>query len=507
MVFMKKSNSMAFMLAAVSLLASGVFISCSGGGDPADGTGEWKWKKIVRSDINEAHYIFSTPDGSMYPSSRASTTHSGFGAVDVNGMVKDIQFFNEDGELIKSAQPTIIHGIADVNEEYVICGITLFQDVRYEFEDGEGISTKSLFCNLLINKATGKVYMFPNKYDNEAWRYEPGNSLIRWEEDVKAYSDAQGNLYLGYYNEQFKISKIDVHDLDNISLEDYLPPTEMDNLAFYSNEAWPFLVNASGTCAYRTRPPQNASFNPNDYIKFKCPGGRIYPIRQLLPEGDSSNLGKYDSYNYHLFLGYNGHYYIATLKREEKMDISTSSYTSTSTLKIYKLSEPTNNEILSEEVAQLIIPGYLDDGAYIQYSVGNPEKHTRFWSLGGKLVEFSENENSVIRDATIEMPRLDGDTRLFYTAGAVYLGQSSFQRLTQLSFKNYSDRKIVDFQKEGYEAYSITSSISSPDLSFTGLRYADANYVLGTVEDATGSLNCLESTAFVNEKTILIRMN
>lgn len=492
---MRKFNYGAFVLMALSLFASGVFISCSSEEDPTTESKDWKWKKIVRSNINKAQYLFNTPTDSPYSaSSRTFTDHSGFGAIDINGMVKDIQFFNEDGELIESVQPTLVHGIAEVGKEYVICGITLFQDIKYEGEDGEeGMSRKSLFCNLLINKKTGKVYMIPNKYDNEAWRYEPSNSLIDWYQNVKGYSDAQGNLYLGYYDGgEPKISKINIQDVDNIYIEDYLPLTEMEKLALYMGDKnSPFIINASGVCAYSTYP--NSS---NAYNKFKCPGGRIYPIQQLISEGEDIS----DSDNYLLFLGFNGCFYIATYNRLPDMS---------NAIRIYKLTEPTNNEIESEKIAELIIPWDLNDRLYIKAPIGNPEKHTHFWSSGGKLVEFSEDKNTLIINTAIKLPELDRVPYLFYTSSAVYVesGSSYFQRLTKISLSDYSDQKIIDFQKEGYEAYNITSSFSSPNLSFTGLRYLDANYIIGSVDDVTGNINCLESTAFINEKTVLIPMN
>lgn len=96
---------------------------------------------------------------------------------------------------------------------------------------------------------------------------------------------------------------------------------------------------------------------------------------------------------------------------------------------------------------------------------------------------------------------------LFYTSDMIYIGYSGLQRLTQMSLGDYSNQKVIDFQKAGYEAYSIVPSSTLSELSFTGLRYSDANYIIGNVDDATGNINCLESTAFINEKTVLIPMN
>lgn len=499
---MRKSNYRALVLMALSLFASGVFISCSSEEDPTTKLKDWKWKKIVRSNINEAQYLFNTPTDSPYStSSRTFTDHSGFGAIDINGMVKDIQFFNKDGELIESVQPTIVHGIAEVGKEYVICGITLFQDIKYEGEDGEeGMSRKSLFCNLLINKKTGKVYMIPNKYDNEAWRYEISNSLIRWEDGVKGYSDAQGNLYLGYYDGgEPKISKINIQDVDNIYIEDYLPKNEMGNLVFWSNGNWNFMVNASGVCLYETHSRQQQNSLP--MLKLKCPGGKIYPLEQLIPEEVLDTSNEYESCSYHLFLGYNGHYYIATVKYSSELN----------TIRIYKLSEPTNNEILPEEVAQLSTPKHIGASDNIKYPISNSQKHTHTWFLYGNLFEFSERDNTIV-DTNIEIQGLDlnsymNNVSLFYTSDMIYIGYSGLQRLTQMSLGDYSNQKVIDFQKAGYEAYSIVPSSTLSELSFTGLRYSDANYIIGNVDDATGNINCLESTAFINEKTVLIPMN
>ena len=62
------------------------FYSCSD--DDGWSSKNWKWKKIVRSNINEAQYLFNTPtDGVTYSlSSRNSTIQPSFGAIDVNGI-------------------------------------------------------------------------------------------------------------------------------------------------------------------------------------------------------------------------------------------------------------------------------------------------------------------------------------------------------------------------------------------------------------------------------------
>ena len=463
-----------------------VFYSCSG--DDEFVYERWKLGKIVRSNINGSQYLFNTPtDGVTYSlSSRNSTIQPSFGTIDANGMVKDIQFFDEDGELVNNTpQPPIVHGMVNVGD-FVICGITLFQDVEQERVNSEGEVVDdeseilwrrmSLVYNLLINKKTGIVYMLPD----EGGSFYPTsyNQLISWIYGVTGYSDANGNLYLGYrgHNSKTKISKINIQDSDNISIEDYLPASEMDNLVFYYDENLEFSVNPSGVCAYKTYGSVGE--------KLKCPGGRIYPIEQLIPDDALGASGFY----YHLFMGHNGSYYIAT--------------STGSVITIYKLLEPTNNEILSEQVAELASESYY--GSQIRYSVKNPEKGTHIWSLGNKLVEFSERENTII-NTTIEIPTIQSDTHLFYASGMLYIGNNGFQRLTQISFNDYSDQKNVDFQSNGYEAYNIISSMS-PELTFTGLRYTDANYVVGIV-DAAGNINSLESTAQVNEKTILIRMN
>ena len=476
------------------------FYSCSDNGP--DDSLEWKWKKIVRSNINEAQYLFNTPtDGTTYsPSLRSYTNQSDFGIIDVNGMVKDIQFFDEDGELVGNTyQPPIIHGIVDVGD-YIICGMTLNQNVRTEETNSkgeiivEGWRAEWLFCNLLINKKTGVVYML----DEHRGSFGSHVSFIQWHyyDDIKGYSDARGNLYLGYQGiGNKKISKINIQDPDNVSIEDYLPVSEMDNLLLsYGNSSANlnrcfFSVNPSGICAYTT-------YTTDEKLKLKCPGGRIYPIEQLIPD-DALHT---DHFYYHLFMGHNSSYYIATSKY-----VASKIYPGAiagSVITIYKLLEPTNNEILSEQVAELTSESYY--GSQIRYSVKNPEKGTRIWSLGNKLVEFSEKENTII-DTAIEIPTIQWGTHLFYTSSMLYIGSDSFQRLTQISFNDYSDQKIVDFQSNGYEAYDITSSMSS-ELTFTGLRYTDANYIIGIV-DAAGNINSLESTAQVNEKTILIRMN
>jgi hypothetical protein len=466
-------NKIKFFMFALTVCGLAGLSSCSDDEDE-NVLMNFELGKIVGSNLNEIKYLYSTSS-----SLRSSDGDANFGAIDINGMVTEIKFLSEDGEFIGSSIPPKFHGMAEIGDEFVICGVSIYQDFKKETDSTVVIGTAQGFRELLINKRTGAVYTFP----------EDAGIIIAWHRDdidvpVKGYFDSQGNLYIYYHSNQYfgkvRISKIDIQNPDNVTIEDYLPPTEMDNLYVDRSDDFneSFMVSMAGTCAYRT------GYNSN--FKFKCAGGSIYPISQLIPNG-----------SYNLFLGHNGSFYIATIDY-----ITIAEGWMAEVLEIYKLSEPATNKLVAEKVASLrnVVSRYE-----INHSIANPVTHTRIWSSeGGKIVEFDETTNTLTL-TEFDIPRLYG-SKLYYTSDAVYIGSTNLQNQTKIHWDDYSNQTTINFQQLGYEVYTLFSTTAAPELSFTALRYSDASYIIGIV-DETGKINCLESIPFVNEKTQLIRVN
>ncbi|MDR1372724.1 MAG: hypothetical protein LBJ17_06335 [Dysgonamonadaceae bacterium] len=478
-------NKIKFFMLALTVCGLASLSSCT---DSEDVPMDLKLGKIVRSNLNEVKYVYRTSSSLQTSSSlRSSSGDANFGAIDINGIVTEIKFLSEDGEFVGSSIPPQFYGMAEIGDEFVICGVMIYQDFKKETDSTVVIGTAQGFRELLINKRTGAVYTFP----------ENTGSIIRWNRGstdvpVKGYFDSRGNLYICYssfYSGKFRISKIDIQNPDNVTIEDYLPPTEMENLDVNISSDFDesFMVSASGTCAYRTR---GLSGYRGDF-KFKCSGGRIYPISQLIPEASND----YGNYNYNIFLGHSGSFYITIVN----------SYR----FEIHKLFEPTTDELAIEKVAELNQTNTNLSFSELTRSIANPVTYTRIWSLStsgktGKIVEFNETTN-ILTLTEFDIPRLY-NAKLYHTSDGIYISSTDLQKQTKIHWNDYSNQTTFDFRQLGYEAYTLFSTTASPELSFTALRYSDASYIIGIV-DATGNINCLESIPFINEQTQLIRVN
>jgi hypothetical protein len=409
------------------------FTSCSD-----DRHGRNNIGKIVRTTIKDVAYVYEKTS-----SLRSASDYDSYGFIDKIGNEIIPKFVNEKGEDV--ASEIHILSICDLNSEFLIISI--------ESDTGD----KGWGTGLLINKKTEATY-------------DAGNNLfscLEW-----SYTDAQGNIYLSNTESVFKINP---QNAENITVENYLPETEYGNGYF--------VVNQTSVCAYWR----------NDILKFKCPGGQIYPISQLLLEENITSV-----FDVGVFVGFNGSIYITKANRFGK-------------IKLYKLLEPTNNKLAVEEVAEF-------DGGGMLFPIENPVKKTHFWaSSQGKLVEFDEKINS-ITETEIDIPCRTMSTyssgiftysnQLFVSSDAVYIGDksSNSQKFTKLPYSDYSQKSIMDFAQLGYEAYSISTASTSSGLSFSGLNYSNGNYVIGEI-DSKGAVNILDSRNNGGQIRTLIKLN
>ena len=98
-------------------------------------------------------------------------------------------------------------------------------------------------------------------------------------------------------------------------------------------------------------------------------------------------------------------------------------------------------------------------------------------------------------------------TNAFVTPESLFIFDESYKKLYQISLADYSVHTI-DMVQAGYEITPTTLScnLTSPGLSFAGLRYADGKNVVGMINE-DGSIMANERTATDTPIVSLVRLN
>lgn len=305
---------------------------------------------------------------------------------------------------------------------------------------------------LLVNKNTELLYaMPPNIWCNI---------------ECPAFEDKNNNIYWGSFNHM--VYRFNISNPDNITVENYLPDDQ---------DIYKYWVNKDGICYYFISPKM---------YNFKCPGGRIYNHRELLND-------EYD--NYSVFCGTNGKFYIACSSHEK--DLS----------KVFEVKVIDDNTIQAIEVVSH--PEYIYVGSDF---CPNFSANSCVLSNGDNIIVFEETTNE-LRKLDVNMPNtcyvgwgIDYPN-FFVSSESLWAVDLSESMIYQLKLKDYT-LNVIDLVKEGYEmnAGTITCSINGPGLSFSGIRYADGQNIVGTINE-DGTITAFEKTKTSNKITTLLRLN
>lgn len=319
---------------------------------------------------------------------------------------------------------------------------------------GEFISQGDEYSVLLVDVRTEYVYALPRPPRNITWS---------WDWQLPTFTDEAGSIYLG--GDDGKIYRIDTKNPDNLTMKSCLP----DKQRFSE-----YQVNKRGLIYYK--------YYSSDR-KFQCPGDRIYPIEELV--GDDYVT---------VFCGFSGDYYAVTRSA------------------IYKVELIGENSLQAKYVDELNSSPNLADfcpnkirGTYISVNAGN-------WTL----IEFEESSGK------ISEYRYDGrfpdlnyygynkrNATGFITSESLFIVDKSSKKIHQIALSDYSVR-IIDLVQAGYEiasdGISMSSSPSSPGLSFAGLRYADGKNVVGMINE-DGTITANDRTATSDPIVSLVRLN
>lgn len=391
---------------------------------------------IKKATVRGAQLIYQNSVGT-----RATTEEvQRFMAVDKEGNVNPIRFITENGDTLDMR----IEKIKNLNDEYLaLSGYFSFNGVWMH--------------NLLVNKHTELIYAMPRD--------------IYCDDDALSFEDNHKNLYWAKWNQNGMIYRFDVSDPDNITVENYLP-----NTAGYLDRY--YCINGSGFCYYWDR-----------FENIKCPGGRIYNMKELIPGSDG--------WIENIFCGFNRQFYVVDRIRDENGNYKYDA--------IYRLDEIGNNELNAILLAEDDYYGWIGDFC------PNAKRKTFIMSTGSTTYEFNE-ETGEMRAIGVVIPityfyttRSDLNFNTFLTSESLWVIEET--ELYQLNLADYSLRKI-DLIQCGYEIRedNITSSPNVPGLSFSGLRYADGQNVVGTIQE-DGTITAFEKTKTSNPITTLLRLN
>lgn len=280
-----------------------------------------------------------------------------------------------------------------------------------------------------------------------------------------AFCDGHGDRYFTGWIEggDFTVVKLNASNPDNLTVEPCL--AEGQSVDRY----W---VDTDGVIYYED----------GRYSKFKCPGGRIYTFEELLGVGDASVIG-----------GHSGAFYVVTRD------------------KIYKISLQEFNTLQ----AQVIWTIDNWDGVLLRTDVYCPNpKLQEHVDCAGYV--FNEESNEVRRIELNEyIPSVreyygwnnDGATNAFVTSESLFVTDSDLKKLYQISLTDYTVH-VIDMVQAGYEITpgTISCDLTSPGLSFAGLRYADGKNVVGMVNE-DGTVAACEKTATDIPIVSLVRLN
>lgn len=443
----KKQNNL-FMRKILFLVACLCLISsCSNDNEDTDnGGGKIKTDKLSKATIQKAKYIYGTSDKNT-KGLKSTSNENNFWMVDNNGNVEAIRFITESG-VVKNMN---IENVFEVNDKYIIMEgyfqIKFVNESDWDKNDDLPLDFFAKF--ILVNKETGALYKFPFQLNT--------HPTIN-NDSPQFYTDSNGDFY---FSDDKMVYRARVSENGDIEVEKYIPENQ---------EPRSFIVNTNGICVINPNDPQNC--------KFKLNNGRMYSIEHFI-EGNEANI----------FVGFNNNFYVA--------------YPLDNKLQISEFVE-NNGELNCKEITKADISIHPQ----IQF-VQNHVRENHIAINGNTLIEFWEgypgqniSEQPLVNLPDISQPNLYiNDNYLYirdgYSKIIKYLGQVSL---------NTNESKLLDFFKSGYEAYSISISKNSSDISFSGLRYSDGKNIIGIV-DGNGTFTINESTKTESQITTLIRLN
>ena len=284
-------------------------------------------------------------------------------------------------------------------------------------------------------------------------------------ESLPVFCDGYGNWYFASLNSSMGVVKLNASNPDNLTVEPCL--AEGQSVDRY----W---VDTEGVIYYED----------GRYSKFKCPGGRIYTFEELLGVSEAS-----------VFCGHSGAFHAVTDD------------------KIYKISLQGFNTLQ----AQVVWSKENWNGFSLPTDVYCPNpKRKEHIALNRYSYIFNEESNEVRR---IELNENIPSIREYYgwnnneTANAFVTSESLFvtdydlKKLYQISLADYTVH-VIDMVQAGYEITpgTISCDLTSPGLSFAGLRYADGKNVVGMVNE-DGTISACEKTATDIPIISLVRLN
>lgn len=417
------------------------FVACSKDDSKNDGDGNGNSGTIKNVTIKDAETVYkSSPAGKSAFGTRA-VQNSSFMQITKDGRILPICFITEKGDSI----PINARSIVDVNEEFFLMGgLLITLDSSIDFTTGDEIDWSKVVRMLLVNKKTEAVYAIPTTWVN-----------IDVDEKTKAYVDKDNNVYFSPAYNQI-VYKINTSNSSNLTVEKYLPEGEEFELGF--------SVSKNGVCCYYGKRPS-----------FKCPGGRIYPIDQLIPEAMAGSV----------FEGFNGAMYFLH-----------QSYSELSTPGLYKINELNPNELQAEKVCE-----FISDGNF-NFFVKNPVRKTFVYSDGRNRFEFNEIGNTMT-PLDVEIPAFEyNNYNDLVASDGIYIWDYA-NTLTKMSF---ADNSVHQIDLSGYECRSFSASPKSAEISFNALRFADGKNVIGQI-DSQGRITVFENIQAGSEPITLIKLN
>lgn len=194
--------------------------------------------RLRKATVKGAVMAYQSSGGTR--ATRAGSDFSGFNTVDAAGNVKPIRFITDRGDTVDM----FINKVEKVDPNFMLLG-------------GEFRSQGNMYSMVLVDVRTEYVYALPSPIRYYSWS---------WVWELPIFTDEAGNIYLasiGNYVDR-EIYRVDTKNPDDMTMKSCLP----DKQDFRE-----YQVNKRGLIYY--------NYYNNDH-KFQCPGGRIYPIEELV---------------------------------------------------------------------------------------------------------------------------------------------------------------------------------------------------------------------------------
>lgn len=410
------------------------FYACS----KSDSSGDSFLKKATVKDAS-AIYLSNENSG------RATTEEvRRYMTIDSKGMVKPIRFITEKGDTVDMH----IDKIRNLNAQYLL--------MQGTFKFNEDV----YFHYLFVNKKTEAIYAL--KFTDYSGYYIDNEGLTFTDDDQNIYTELFGNIY-----------KFDVSNPDMITFEQYLPYEQ------YPSQSQGFEVSKNGLLYYK---PSNGE------IKFKCPGGRIYSIQELVQQELNLDPEKYININPFIV---EETFYASVRYDNNNKDINCLirfNLENKNSLKV---------EIRQEFSQESSIYGLTYNSVRAIYE-GVHLSENIIW-------DYDPQENTFIKtDYTFP-----SGSEIGRSSVSLWVSPYSGSGKTYASYRlrDYTKGCEVDLKSYGIdEVYSSTCNSAQEGLTFSGFRYSDGKNVIGKIEE-NGNVIINEDTKSSSKITTLLLLN